>query len=127
MFEKNTNRGTDFFQFFDEADAGNFQKRVAKGISDTSLGVVSTGDKRKKGRVVVTLDFSQVGESNQVQIDHTVEFKQPTQRGSVSEVHTTSTLMYVNSFGRLSVLPKTSDLFAQNESMRSEKIVSINN
>ena len=127
MFEKKTNRGTDFDQFFAEADAGNFKERISAAVSDTSLGVVSTGDKRKKGRVVITLEFSQVGESNQVHIDHTVEFKQPTQRGCVSEVHTTSTPMYVNSFGRLSVLPQTADLFPSQPSMKSDNIVSINN
>ena len=127
MFEKKSNKGTDIYQFLDEADAGNFKERISAALSCTSLGVVSTGDKRKKGKVIVTLEFSQVGESNQVHIDHTVEFKQPTQRGCVSEVHTTSTPMYVNSFGRLSVLPQTANLFTPQTTMQSDNIVSINN
>lgn len=95
---------TNIDQLMEELDAGSFGKRLALALSDTALGVVATGDRKKRGKVTVTFDIAQVGESNQVQIDHTLEYKKPTHRGSSSEVHTTSTALYVGTRGKLTIL-----------------------
>lgn len=91
-------------ELFEELDGGTFGKRLATAMADSALGVVATGDRKKKGKVTVTFDISQIGESNQVQIDHTIEFRKPTHRGSQSEVHTTASVMYVGTRGALTVL-----------------------
>lgn len=91
-------------QLMGELDAGLLGKRIATALAESALGVVATGDKKKRGKVTVTFDIGQVGESNQVQIDHTVEFKKPTHRGSASEVNTTSSVMYVGMYGKLTLL-----------------------
>lgn len=100
----NAERKTDIHQLFDELDAGALGKRVMEAIRQTSLGIVAVNDKKKRGKVVLTFDIGQIGESNQVHIDHTLEFKKPTHRGSASEVHTTSSAMYVDLQGNLTVL-----------------------
>mgnify|MGYP006954731270 CR=1 FL=1 len=99
-------------QLFEELDGGAFGRRLALALSDAALGVVATGDRKKKGKVTITFDIGQVGESNQVQIDHTIEFKQPTHRGSKSETHTTSTALYVGTRGKLTIMQNdTRDMF----------------
>ena len=110
-----SNSSTSIEQLIEELDAGAFGKRLALALSDTALGVVATGDKRKAGTVTVTFKIAQVGETNQVNIDHTLEYKKPTHRGSSSEVHTTSTAMYVGTRGKLTILPNdTKPMFNQN-------------
>lgn len=94
-------------EIFDDLDAGLFGKRLAAAIRDAALGTVATGDKKKRGKVTVVFEIGQVGESNQVQVDHTIEYRKPTHRGSVSEVHTTSTALYVGTMGNLTVLPNS--------------------
>lgn len=99
-------------QLIEELDGGTFGKRLATALADSALGVVATSDRKKKGKVTVTFDISQVGESNQVHIDHTIEYRKPTHRGSQSEVHTTATAMYVGTRGALTILPNdTRDMF----------------
>ena len=95
---------TQIEQLIEELDAGSLGKRLAVALADAALGVVATGDKRKKGKVTLTFDIAQIGESSQVQIDHTLEFRKPTHRGSASEVHTTSTVMYVGTRGKLTLM-----------------------
>lgn len=116
MIERNPDQLTNFDQLFSELDAGSFAKRIAIALSDTALGVVATGDKRKKGKVILTFDITRVGESGQVEIDHTLEYKKPTLRGTASETHTTSTPMYVGTRGKLTALPQTPDLFTNTNS-----------
>lgn len=104
---------TSIEQLFEELDAGVFGDRLALALADTALGVVATGDKKKRGKVTITFDIGQVGETNQVQIDHTIEYKKPTHRGSQSEVHGTATVMYVGARGKLTILNNsTQPLFA---------------
>ena len=101
-------------QLMNELDAGTLGRRIAQALAESALGVVATGDKKKRGKVTVTFDIGQIGESNQVHIDHTVEYKKPTHRGSVSEVNTTSSVMYVGMYGKLTVLNNdTKPLFNQ--------------
>jgi hypothetical protein len=91
-------------EIMDQLDAGTLGKRLAKALEDTALGVVATGDRKKAGKVTLEFDIKQIGESNQVMIDHTISFKKPTHRGSVAEVHTTSTTLFVGTRGKLTIL-----------------------
>lgn len=97
------------YDTLDELDAGIFTNKVAESLKKVALGVVNHG---KKGSVSITLDLEQMGDSS-VQIKHTVKFSQPTKNGKASEENTTSTPMYVNNLGYLTVSPQTQDdLFA---------------
>jgi hypothetical protein len=97
----------------EEFDAGTFAGKLSRAVADVALGVMTNGDKGKKGKVTITLDFSRVGETSQVNIDHTVAYSKPTKRGKSSEEDTTATVMYVGRGGHLSVVPHTQgNLFA---------------
>jgi len=100
---------TDFAELIEELDAGTLVKRLEMALSDTALGVVTTG---KQGKVTLTFTMKRVGESDQVAVDHTVDFSQPTHRGSRSEDHKTSSALYVGGRGALTLLPNTNrDMF----------------
>jgi len=99
-------------EFLRECDGGNLLPRLGRALSDAGVGTVAVA--KKKGKVSLEFDFSQVGESNQVMIDHTVTFTAPTQRGKRSEEHTTTTAMYVSNRGAMTILPNsTSALFPE--------------
>lgn len=73
-------------------------------------------DHGKAGKVVITLDFSQIGEPAQVKIKHKLDFKAPTKRGARSENTSLDTPMHVNAGGKLSLFPEKHDqLFTRDE------------
>ncbi|EOI1568027.1 hypothetical protein ACMGRR_001740 [Pseudomonas aeruginosa] len=87
---------TDVNDFFSSLNAGVFANQIGTALSDVGSGVVEFG---KKGKVVITLELSQIGESNQVKINHKLDYKVPTKRGSRSEDTALDTSMYVTPNG----------------------------
>ncbi|HEJ2094589.1 TPA: hypothetical protein SL599_000072 [Pseudomonas aeruginosa] len=87
---------TDVNDFFNSLNAGVFANQIGTALSDGGSGVVEFG---KKGKVVITLELSQIGESNQVKINHKLDYKVPTKRGSRSEDTALDTPMYVTPNG----------------------------
>lgn len=73
---------TDAPQFVADLSGGNFSQQLGIAISEVAQGVVANG---KKGKVQVTLDISRIGESNQVNISHTLAYVEPTAKGKRSE------------------------------------------
>lgn len=98
-----------------ELDGGTLGPRIAAALAESALGVAGCNDKRKKGKVMVEFTITPIGaDQTQVQIDHTVKFSSPTQRGKKSEDITTSSVMYVSRRGALTALPNTNkDLFTE--------------
>lgn len=90
-------------EFFSDLDAGVFEDKLSKILSDVAGATIDHG---QKGEVVIKLSMKQVGNSDQVAIDHTIQYKRPTSRGHVSEVNTTTTPMYVGKRGAMSFLPE---------------------
>src|SRR5512138_3809285 len=95
----------DFTETLGELDAGVFASKLSRAVADTALGVMTNGDKGKKGKVTITLEFSRIGESSQVNVDHTLVYSKPTKRGKSSEEDTTQTTFYVGRGGHLSIVP----------------------
>ena len=87
---------TDVSEFFNSLNAGVFASQVATALSAVGSGVVTHG---KKGKVIITLEMSQIGESNQVKINHKLDFTEPTKRGSKREDTALDTPMYVTANG----------------------------
>jgi len=96
---------TNLIDLLDELNAGVFRQQLEKAISDVALGVVTHGDKGKKGSVTVTFDMSRIGESNQVNLTHKLEYRAPTARGKRTEDVTAQTPLHVGRNGRLSMMP----------------------
>lgn len=87
---------TDLSEFLGSLNAGVFAQQVGRALSDVGAGVIDHG---KKGKVVITLELSQIGESNQVKVNHKLDFVQPTKRGSKREDTALDTPMYVTANG----------------------------
>jgi len=95
-----------------EFNAGIFTQQAEEALKQVALGVVNC-DKKKKGTLTITLELDRIGESDSVTVAHTLKFSKPTRNGKASEEATTSTPMYVNNFGYLTISPQTQDdLFA---------------
>lgn len=101
----------------EELDGGTLGARIAAALAEAAVGAAACNDKRKKGKVTVEFTISPVGgDQSQVQIDHTVKFATPTQRGKKLEEIATSSVMYVSNRGAITVLPNTNkDLFKPEE------------
>lgn len=98
---------TDLDSLFDELNAGVFRQQIERALSDVALGVVTHGDRGKKGKVVLTFDMARIGESNQVNLTHRLEYRAPTARGKRTEDVTTDTPLHVGRNGKLSLMPDT--------------------
>jgi len=75
-------KATEPGDFIANLNAGVFANQMGRALSDVAAGVVEHG---KKGKVVITLDIAQIGESHQVEITHKLDFLTPTKRGSKRE------------------------------------------
>lgn len=98
----NQGNPTHFAELICDLNAGVFAQTIERALSDTALGVVSTG---RTGRVVITLDLKRIGESNQVAVQHKLNYLKPTARGKATEEYTTETPMHVGPRGALSLFP----------------------
>lgn len=104
---------TDAPQFVTDLSGGNFAQQLGISISEVAQGVVANG---KKGKVQVTLDISRIGESNQVNISHTLAYVEPTAKGKRSEDTTSETPMYLNTDGSVTIFANhTSQLFKEHD------------
>ncbi|MCY1287525.1 hypothetical protein D9M70_365220 [compost metagenome] len=87
---------TDINDFFASLNAGVFAQQMGRALTDVGGAVTEFG---KKGKVVITLEFSQIGESNQVKVNHKLNYQVPTKRGSRSEDTALDTPLYVTPNG----------------------------
>lgn len=96
---------TDVTKFIVHLDGGVFEEKLSAILSDVAASVVDHG---KSGEVNITMKIKQIGSSHQVQVDHTLKYKRPTSKGSISEDNSTSTPMHVGKRGAMS-------FFAENQ------------
>lgn len=94
---------TNVGQFIEDLDAGAFEQKIGKALSDVAAGVIEHG---RGGKVAITFTVKQLGNSNQVMIDHLIGYLKPTKNGESSEKNLTKTPMHVNLDGELSLFPK---------------------
>lgn len=100
---------TNVEQFIADLDGGVFEEKLSRILSDVAGAVVDHG---KKGQVTIQLDISQIGSGSQVAVAHTLKYKRPTSKGSISEDNMTITPMHVGTKGALTFFPdKQTKLF----------------
>tara|TARA_Y100000748_G_scaffold249194_1_gene214079 strand:+ start:631 stop:975 length:345 start_codon:yes stop_codon:yes gene_type:complete len=87
---------TDPGEFIANLNAGVFANQLGRALSDVAAGVI---DHSKKGKVIVTFDLSQIGETHQVEVTHKLDFETPTKRGKKREDTTLKTPMFVTANG----------------------------
>lgn len=93
---------TDATTFFQDLDGGTFAAKVGISITNAGRGAINF---RKKGKVVIELEFEQIGDSRQVNIAHTLKVVEPTERGEIAEKQTTETPMFVHMDGNVTAFP----------------------
>lgn len=99
-------KGSTFTDMLPEMDAGVFDQKINRALSDVALGCVTTG---KVGQVQITLDMKQIANSNQVTLSHKIKFVKPTPNGKLTEENTTETPMHVGPGGKLTLFPDTQE------------------
>ncbi len=93
-----------------EFDAGIFVQKATEALKMAATGTIQSG---KKGSVTLHFELERIGDSSSVQVKHTLKFVKPTTNGKMAEENTTSTPMYVDNLGYLTISPQTQDdLFA---------------
>lgn len=97
---------TSFSDVVLELDAGTFEEKISRALSDCAKGVVDTG---KAGKIVITMDLKRIAASHQVTVKHSVKFVRPTMNGKVTEENATETPLYVGVNGKLTVTPDTQE------------------
>jgi len=90
-------------EFFADLDGGVFEQKLSAILSDVAGAVIDHG---KVGQVTIQLNLKQIGSSYQIAIDHTLKYKRPTSKGSISEDNQTTTPMHVGTKGALSFFPE---------------------
>ncbi len=104
---------TDTAEFLEELNGGAFASQIGHALSEVAAGVVDHG---KAGKPVITLDFSQIGESHQVKIKHKLDYKVPTKRGTRSENTSLDTPMHVGTGDRVTLFAeKHHQLFGRDD------------
>lgn len=109
-----TTSKTNVAELIGDLNAGVFAQQVNRALSDVSVAVVDTG---KKGKVTLTFDIKQIGESCQVAVAHKLAYVKPMKKGKATEEYTTETPLHVGPGGTLSLFPEeqgTLDLSAPN-------------
>ena len=96
-------KSTDTKQLFEDLNAGVFGEQVGRAFSDVAAGVTETG---KAGEVVIKFKMKRIGESQQVNISHSLKYIAPTRRGRKIEELSTDTPMHVNPDGEVTLFPK---------------------
>lgn len=94
---------TDVQSFIADLDGGVLEKKLSEILSAVAGAAVQHG---KVGKVTLDLKFTQIGNSSQVQVEHTIKYTQPTARGKMSEDNTTITPMHVGKRGVLTFFPE---------------------
>lgn len=96
---------TNVDDFIDELNAGILKQKLGAILSDVAFGVITYGEKNRKGKIILEMNFQKVGDNDQVIISHKLSHSTPTKRGKKSEEDVTETPMFVGKGGVLSISP----------------------
>ena len=100
---------TDLHTLLPDLDGGVFEQKIASVLSDVAFGVVTHG---RQGKVTIEFDMKQIGETQQVNMKHTLKFTKPTHRGKATEEDATETPLYVATNGDLALFHHDQSTFA---------------
>lgn len=120
---------TDTQNFIECLDAGTLEPRLAHIISDVATATREFGDKKRKGKIVLTLEVVPYGNGAEIDVKGNLEFKRPTSRGSMGENLGFNSRFYVNEKGNVTDYPdKQIDAFNKpHQSSKPKAVTSINN
>lgn len=104
---------TNVQDFISELGAGVFENKLAHTLSEVAAGTVLHGDKSTKGKVVIEITMTPVGDHDQLILSHKLAMSVPTKRGKRSEEDTTETPMFVGKGGMMTVTPPREEASGQ--------------
>lgn len=90
--------------FLEDLGGGKYHRQIGQILSEVAKAVVDSDDQKKaKGKVILTLDISRVGNTAQVLISHDIKYDRPTISGRRSENSGDMTYMYANINGDMTL------------------------
>lgn len=99
---------TDIQDLIADLDAGILSQKIGRALSDAATGVVNTG---KTGKVTITFDMKQIGDSHQIAMSNKLSFTVPTRKGKYQEETTSQTPLHVGRGGKLTIFPEEQGAF----------------
>lgn len=96
-------RKTDVAEFIGECNAGILIEKLGIALSDAALAQVTHGIGSKKAKVSLEFTFQQMGDNEQVIVNHKLTTSNPTKRGKKYEEDETQTPFHVGKGGKLTI------------------------
>jgi len=93
---------TEVQEFLANLYGGVFDQKIAHTLSDVAAGVIHHG---REGKISINLTLKRIENSAQVTVDHELVYKKPTANGTQGENDKTSTPMFVNQGGQITLYP----------------------
>lgn len=101
----------DFSAVIAELQGGTVAQLATRLMADVAMATAQVGDSRKKGKLVLTLVFTPTNGDRMLDIEHTLEYRHPTDKGWKAEAAADVQAMFVNRKGALTVTPDTQGSF----------------
>lgn len=108
MSEQFTSAATDVAEFFEDLDAGVFDRKLSIALSQVAAATV---DHDKVGEVSIKLSFKKIPGTSQVHISHELKYSKPTLDGKAGEEEKRTTPMHVGKYGKLTLAPENQMAF----------------
>ena len=102
------NRGrqlTDFQSLVADLNAGVTLQQINQALSDIAANVCSI-ERNVKGKLIIELELSQIGDGAQVKCTHKLKSVVPKPRGRIIEEQSVDTPLHVCYGGRLTLFPE---------------------
>ena len=107
--------------FISDLDGGTLEQKIDYALRHVAKSVRAHESNKVKGEVTLKFSMQRIGEGKQLMVEHRIDSKWPTARGTKKEDDTTATPMYVNDHGALTVMPDNQlDLYGTNEGRTGE-------
>lgn len=104
-----SDRKTNVADFIGECNAGILQEKLALALSDAAMAQLNHGVGSKKAKVSLEFTFQQMGDNDQVIVNHKLTTSNPTKRGKKYEEDMTDTAFFVGKGGVLTIEPPKED------------------
>jgi hypothetical protein len=88
----------------EDLDGGVVAERL--GVILSHAAAAATDNPKKKAKVTIDMEITNIGSGGRVGIAHKLSFKIPHEHGTQAEDHTTETVMFVNTGGEMTLEPK---------------------
>jgi hypothetical protein len=104
-----SNNNTNVSEFIGECNAGVLHEKLASALSTAAMAQINHGTGNKRAKITVEFSFQQMGDNEQVIVNHKLSISNPTKRGKKSEEDVTDTAFFVGKGGQLTISPPKED------------------